>query len=109
MIHIQNIFDKKPVSVKRRDEEFVDPFTDTFPHRYGFPWLRGAMASHNDAGWGQSLISLQPPTIKQLNHLIAIHTCHTRCWGMSQYTLDLRMLQDLISSCSGDKIHTSFK
>jgi hypothetical protein len=56
MIHIQNIFDEKPVSVKRRDEEFVDPFTDTFAHRYGFAWLRGTMSSHNDAGLGQSFI-----------------------------------------------------
>jgi hypothetical protein len=33
MREIQDILDQEPVSVKRRDEEFVDPLPDTFAYR----------------------------------------------------------------------------
>jgi hypothetical protein len=32
MIQIKHILDQKPVEGQRRDEEFIDPLTDTFAH-----------------------------------------------------------------------------
>ena len=67
------------------------------------------VSEHNDTGLRQSCIQLQPPAIEQLNHLIAIDSRHTRCRGMSQRALDLRMFQDVIASRPRDKIHACRK
>jgi hypothetical protein len=52
---------------------------------------------------------LQPTAIKQLNYLLAIDSRYRRGWGVSQHTLDLLMLQNLISPRSGEDIHACLK
>jgi len=47
MIQIQDILDQEPVSVKRGDEEFVDPLPDTFAYRNILPRGRSRMPGHN--------------------------------------------------------------
>jgi hypothetical protein len=77
MIHIQHIFDKKPLSLKRRDEEFVDPFTDTFPHRYGFAWRRRRDGEPQRCGLGTvpHLIAATPHQTTQPPHRYS-HVSH---------------------------------
>jgi hypothetical protein len=109
MIEIKDILDQKPIDGQRGDEEFVDPLTDTLPDCNSLAWSGNVVSGHNDTGLRQSRIQLQPTAIEQLNHLIAIDSRHTRCRGMSQHTLDLRMLQDTIASRPRDKIYACLK
>src|SRR3954451_1630040 len=66
------------------------------------------MPGDNEADVRHSIIHGEPTTIKQLHFFVRTHLGHTRCWRLSQHLLDLRMLQDSISSCSCDQMHTRF-
>jgi hypothetical protein len=79
--------------------------TSALAHRNPLSWCGSAMSGHNDARLRQFCIQLQPASVKQLNHLVAIHARHPRGWGMSQHALELRMLQDVLASRPGGKIH----
>jgi hypothetical protein len=98
MIEIQHILDQEPVGVERGHEEFIDPLTNTFAHRYWLACCRGAMSSHNHTDTRQALPQWEPASLKQLDDLTGVHASHTRGRWMSQHLLDLGMLQNAIAS-----------
>jgi hypothetical protein len=57
MIEIEHILDQEPVSVKHRDEKFVDPLPDTFADRNVLAWGRSGMAGHDHSHARQSLLT----------------------------------------------------
>ena len=79
--------------------------------RFAFLDARAAIGSYLElASFDRDVkVLMQPAAIEQLNHLIAIDSRHTRCRGMSQRALDLRMFQDVIASRPRDKIHACLK
>ena len=62
------------------------------------------MSCHNHARPRQALTQFQPASVKQLDVLTSVHPGHACRWWMSQGTLELGMLQDLISSPPRHKI-----
>src|SRR5260370_34427808 len=62
------------------------------------------MSSHYHTHVRQALPQFQPPSLKQLDDLTSVHPPHARCWWVSQHTLDLGMLQELIPSASRHEI-----
>jgi hypothetical protein len=105
MIEIEHIFDQEPIGRECRNEEFVDPLSNALAHRNPLVWCGGTMSSYNDACVKQSLIQWQPAVIKQLDLLLTVDSGYPRGWWVSEYTLDLRMLQDSIPSGSCDQMH----
>ena len=85
MIEIQHILDQEPVGVERGPEEFIDPLTNTFAHRYWLTCGRGAMSGHNHTDTRQALAEVG-----------------------SQHLLDLGMLQDAIASSPRHQVHACF-
>jgi hypothetical protein len=55
MIEIHHILHQKPLRLKGRQEEFIDPFSYELAHPYRLVWGRSEMASHNHPNRRQSL------------------------------------------------------
>jgi len=107
MIEIQDIFGEKSISVKVGEKEFIDPRIDALAYCHGLARRRCRMPSHNHPNERQPLSKWEPASIKQLDDLTSIHPADARCRRMSQHSLDLGMLQELIASPSCHNMHVS--
>jgi hypothetical protein len=96
VVQIQQILDEKPRSVQIGEEELIDPLPHALAYLHLLVWGRCRMSSHNHPNVRQALPQFHPSSIKQLNDLTGVHARHLRCRWMSQYALDLGMLQELI-------------
>src|SRR6266849_320047 len=105
MIQVEDILDQEPISIQGGHEQFIDPLAYTLAYLHGFAWRRSGMSSHYHTHVRQALPQFQPPSLKQLDDLTSVHPPHARCWWVSQHTLDLGMLQELISSASRHEIY----
>jgi len=100
MIEIQDILDQEPIGTKGRDEQFINPLTDTLAYWNVLPWGRSGMPDHNHSHVRQVLAQFQPAALKHLDDLTGVHPRHARRRRMSQHELDLGALQELIRTSS---------
>lgn len=93
VVEIEQILDEKSVGVQIGEEEFIDPLPHSLAYLHLLVWGRCGMASDNHPNVRQALPQFHPSTLKELNDLTGIHARHLGCRWMSQYALDLGMLQ----------------